>query len=75
MIVSHICAYLMLNDIPESIDEGIDIPQNADKNKILIGEIKNKKNNGGGQGGDPYDNYNRNYNGRSSGYNGGGYYR
>ena len=43
---------------------------------LIIRAIKNKKNNGGGQGGaDPYDNYNRNYNGRSSGYNGGGYYR
>ena len=44
---------------------------------LIIRAIKNKKNNNrGGQGGsDPYDNYNRNYNGRNSGYNnGGGYY-
>ena len=44
---------------------------------LIIRAFKNKKNNGagGGDGGsDPYDNYNRNYNGRSSGY-GGGYYR
>lgn len=42
---------------------------------LIVRAIKNKKNGGNGGGGDdPYDNYNRNQNGRSSGYNGGGNY-
>ena len=47
---------------------------------IIIRAIINWKKNGGGKGGDPYDDYNRNYNGKNSGYGGenygsGGYYR